>query len=404
MIELWRREPGARAFFGAVSSGALATGAAYIGVMLVAYERFGSAWAATLILLAEFLPGMLAGPLIGAWLDRQDRLRCAIASDLVRAGSLVAMMLLPGAPALFALALVTGCATTVFRPAAFALLPSVVHSERRMAATATWGALHDAGMMIGPALAAGALVLGGAGVLLGATAALFACSAALFSRTTLVSAPERAGDASLVEGAREGLRFVSRDATLRVLVAGTGVIVLAAGMMNVAEVLLAQRDLHVGGTGFAVMVAVFGVGATLGSVASAGSDTLARLKLGYVGGLGLVGAGLLGSALAPSLGWALASFFVTGFGNAFSMIHDRGLIQHLVPGQMLSRTHALTGTIEAWGFFGAALLGGTLGTLLGARGVFAVSGLALLLVAAVAGRALLAQRTLTSPVITNPAV
>jgi hypothetical protein len=56
---------------------------------------------------------------------------------------------------------------------------------------------------------------------------------------------------------------------------------------------------------------------------------------------------------------------------------------------MLSRTHALTGTIEAWGFFAAALLGGTLGTLLGARGVFAAAGIALLLVAAVAGRALL---------------
>ena len=367
--------------------------------MLVAYERFGSAWAATLILLAEFLPGMLAGPLIGAWLDRQDRLRCVIASDVVRAVSLVLMIVLPGAPALLALALVTGFATTVFRPAAFALLPAVVHSERRMAATATWGALHDAGMMIGPALAAGALVLGGAGALLGGTAALFACSALLFSRTKLVSAPERdenAGDASLVDGAREGLRFVRSDRVLRVLVAGTGVIVLAAGMMNVAEVLLAQRDLNVGGTGFAVMVGVFGVGATLGSVASAGSETLARLKLGYIGGLVLVAAGLLGSALAPSLGWALVSFFVTGFGNAFSMTHDRGLLQMLVPGQMLSRTHALSGTIEAWGFCGAALLGGTLAVTLGARGVFAASGIAILLVAAVAGRALL-RRPASAP-------
>ena len=123
--------------------------------MLVAYERFGSAWAATLILLAEFLPGMLAGPLIGAWLDRQDRLRCVIAADVVRAASLAAMIVLPGALPLLGLAFVTGVATTVFRPAAFALLPSVVHDERRMAATATWGAVHDAGMMIGPALAGG---------------------------------------------------------------------------------------------------------------------------------------------------------------------------------------------------------------------------------------------------------
>jgi hypothetical protein len=282
-------------------------------------------------------------------------------------------------------------ASTVFRPAAFALLPSVVHPERRMAATALWGATQDAGLMIGPALAAGALVLGGAPVLLGGTAALFAGSAILFARVKLVSAPARDSDddVSLVAGAREGLRFVASDCVLRVLVCGTGAIVLAAGMMNVAEVLLAQRDLRVGGAGFAAMVAVFGIGATFGSVAAAGSVTLARLTRGYVAGLVLLAAGLLGSALAPSLPFALALFFITGFGNAFSMTHDRGLLQALVPGRMLSRAHALVGTIDAWGMAGAALLGGTLATLLGARGVFAASGLALLLVAAVAARALL---------------
>ena len=402
MIELWRHEPGARAYFAAVAQGALAGGAAYVAVMLGAYERLGSAWAASLILLAELLPAMLFGPLIGAWLDRHDRLRAVIVSDVVRAAALAAMIVAPGAVPMFALAAVIGIAGTFFRPAAFALLPAAVHEERRMAATAAWGALHDAGLMIGPALAAGVLVLGGAPLLLGCTALLFAGSALLFSRVRLIAAPEREEDASLVDGAREGLRFVGRDRVLRVLVAGTGVIVLASGMMNVAEVVLAERDLRVGGAGFAAMVAVFGVGAVLGSLASARSETLAQLKRGYVGGLGILAAGLLASALAPSLGWALAAFFVTGLGSAASMTHDRGLLQQLTPQRMLSRAHALVGTIEAWGFAGAALLGGTLATLLGARGVFAAAGLALLVVTAVAGRSLMRPAP-TPRVVPEPA-
>ena len=44
---------------------------------------------------------------------------------------------------------------------------------------------------------------------------------------------------------------------------------------------------------------------------------------------------------------------------------------------MLSRVYSLNGTIESWGFAGAAVLGGTLASLLGARGVFAASGVAL---------------------------
>jgi MFS family permease len=392
MIELWRREPGARAYFAAVAQGALAGGAAYVAVMLVAYERLGSAWAASVILLAELLPGMLLGPLIGAWLDRHDRLRAVVASDIVRATALAAMIVAPGAVPMFALAAVIGVAGTFFRPAAFALLPAAVHEDRRMAATGAWGALHDAGLMIGPALAAGVLVLGGAPLLLGCTALLFAGSALLFSRVRLVAAPERADSAhSLVDGAREGLRLVGRDRLLRVLVAGTGVIVLASGMMNVAEVVLAEHDLHVGGAGFAAMVAVFGVGAVLGSLISARSRTLAQLKRGYIGGLGVLAIGLLASARAPSVFWALASFFVTGLGSAASMTHDRGLLQLLVPPRMLSRAHALSGTLEAWGFAGAAVLGGTLTTLLGARGVFAAAGLALLVVTAVAARSLLVR-------------
>src|SRR5829696_971089 len=122
MVELWRREPQSRAFFVALAQGALTTGAAYVAVMLIAYERLGSAWAAAAILLAEMLPGMLAGPLIGAWLDRHDRLRCVIAAESTRAVALAAMIVLPGPVALVALAVVTGTATTVFRPAAFALL------------------------------------------------------------------------------------------------------------------------------------------------------------------------------------------------------------------------------------------------------------------------------------------
>lgn len=391
LIDLWRNEKGARAFFVALAQGSLGAGASYVTVMLVAYERLGSAWAASLILLADLLPSMLLGPLIGAWLDRSDRLRCAIVADVLRATALASMFFFGGALPLLAFAVLMGVGNTVFRPAAFALLPSVVSEPRRMVATAAWGAIHDAGTMLGSALAAGALVLGGSTVLLAVNAAMFVASAGLLTRVRLVSVPERdeESDDSLFESTREGLRFVRGDRVLRVLVAGTGVIVLAAGMMNVAEVLLAQCDLKVGGTGFAAMVAVFGIGAVLGSVASAHSNNLSRLKLGYVAGLGVLAAGLLGSALATSLPMALVSFFVTGLGSAASMTHDRGLLQHLVPARMLSRAHALTGTIEAWGFAGAALLGGTIATFLGARRVFAVSGLALLLVTAVAGQILL---------------
>src|SRR3954447_9761372 len=131
MIDLWRSERQARPFFAAITQGALAQGAGYVAVMLIAYERLGSAWAASLILLADIAPSMLLGPLVGAWLDRRDRLRCAIAADALRAAALLAIIVVPGALSLLALAVLIGVGNTIFRPAVFALLPAVVSSERR---------------------------------------------------------------------------------------------------------------------------------------------------------------------------------------------------------------------------------------------------------------------------------
>jgi MFS family permease len=172
-------------------------------------------------------------------------------------------------------------------------------------------------------------------------------------------------------------------------------VTLCAAMMNVAEVLLARRALHVGGDGFAAMVAVFGVGIVAGSLCSARSTGPRQLSVGLAAGLAILGLGLVGSSLAPSLPCALVTFFVTGFGSSVEATHGRGLAQHLVPQRLLSRFHSLNGTLESWGFAGAAVAAGALASLWGARGVFAVSGAAVLLIAAVTAATLV--RRLAAP-------
>ena len=91
----------------------------------MAYDRLGSAWAASLVLLADILPGMVLGPVVGAWLDRRDRRRSAALADGLRAAALAGMIFVPGAAPMLALAVVAGLGNTIFRPAVFGLLPDV---------------------------------------------------------------------------------------------------------------------------------------------------------------------------------------------------------------------------------------------------------------------------------------
>ena len=238
-----------RWFFAAHLQSGLGAGAGYVALLLLAYDRIGSAWAATAVLLADLLPAMLLGPLVGGLVDRTDRLRCAIAADLIRAGAFAGIVLVPSVPALVAFAMVAGVGNAQFRPATSALLPELVGDRRLPAANAVYDVLRNAGLLLGPACAGLVLLMSGPEWVLALNAATFAASALLLAplrRLDSRRAPapfERPARASLRAETAEGLRVILAEPVARTLVATSGAVMLTTGMMNVAELVLAQREL-----------------------------------------------------------------------------------------------------------------------------------------------------------------
>ncbi|HMJ96791.1 MAG TPA: hypothetical protein VK486_13110, partial [Thermoleophilaceae bacterium] len=62
-LDLLRHERVARVYYAVLAQSALGNGAAYIALLVVAYERYRSAWAISLVLLADLAPAMLLGPI-----------------------------------------------------------------------------------------------------------------------------------------------------------------------------------------------------------------------------------------------------------------------------------------------------------------------------------------------------
>src|SRR3712207_9239680 len=92
-LELFTRERRARVFFLALAQSSLGTGAGYVALLLIAYERFESPWAISLVLVADLLPAMVLGPLFGAAADRWSRKWCTIVADATRALAFVGVAL-----------------------------------------------------------------------------------------------------------------------------------------------------------------------------------------------------------------------------------------------------------------------------------------------------------------------
>jgi MFS family permease len=401
--ELWRAERRSRWFFAAHLQGALGVGLGYVALMVFAYERIGSAWAATAVLLADLLPSMFLGAVIGAVADRTSHLGCAIAADIVRAVAIVGLLLVDGVAAMLVLAVVLGTGNALFRPATSALLPALVGRERLTAANAVYGMSRDAGQLLGPALAAGVLLFTGPEALLAINATTFLLSALLLTRLRGVGRPAEVSGETLLSDTRAGIRAVMRDRMTRTLMCTSGAVVMVAGTMNVAELVLAQRELGAGSSGFALLVCAYGCGLVGGSLLGASDTDEDGLRRRYLLGLVLLGAGLAGSAVAPVVGVAMATFAISGLGNGLFVVSDRVLLQRIVPDRLHGRAFGLLDAVDSWGFGMAVLAGGALASSYGGRTTFALAGAGTLLVWLTAARVLRRTHPVLRPALATGA-
>ncbi len=79
--------------------------------------------------MAEILPAVLIGLLLGSLVDRLSRRGLMIGADLLRCAVFCALPFAPGAAAIVALAFVAGIGTGFFRPAVYAGLPNLVSDD-----------------------------------------------------------------------------------------------------------------------------------------------------------------------------------------------------------------------------------------------------------------------------------
>jgi MFS family permease len=391
-LDLLRHERVARAYYAVLAQSALGNGAGYIALLVVAYERFHSAWAISLILVADLVPAGLFGPVLGAAADRWSRRGCLIASDVLRGAAFLGIGLVDGFPATIALALLAGVGTGLFNPASLAAIPSLVRPERLPAATALFGAITDLGFILGPALAALLLLLGGPDVILFANAATFALSAAVLSRLPFGAAPAQRDEAGprpgLLREAREGLAALTGMAAVRTVVVASGAMLLAAGLFNVAELPFAKDELDAGDAGFGALTAVYGLGFVAGSLSGSRGGEPALLKTRFLGGLALVGAGFIACAIAPVFVAAIPAFAIAGIGNGLLLVYERLIIQTTVDDALMARVFGVRDGLSAWAFATAFLAAGGLIEAFGVRAVLAIAGGGALLVWAISRIAL----------------
>lgn len=367
-------------------------------------------------LIAAFftIPWLLFALPVGVIIDRSDRRKVLVISDLCRAllvGALTAVVAFGEVQIwmLWILAFGLGVGEVFFDSGSQTILPAIVPDAQLEHANGFFYATEVAtntfiGMPLGGALIAIAVWLP-----FGVDAASFVLAATLAATLrgtfTPSAAPSKASATSLLADMRGGVRWLVDHALLRSLVIVVTLMNLAFAATQATFVLFAKDELHLSDRVFGPLLAIIGVGSLLA---------------GLTGGRVIAAVGrrrtMIAAAIVPATTSTLIGLFprvwlvialtaLQAFATTIWSILAVSLRQQVVPSELFGRVNSIYRWISTGAMPLGALFGAVLASAYGLRApYFAAAGLLLLATLVIAARMTTRALRLPPPVHETPSV
>jgi MFS family permease len=342
------------------------------------YTTTRSALSITYVGIASFLPTILIGLFAGAFVDRSNRRRVMIACDLSRAlivAVIPVWMIFRGFDLALVIAVTLGVNvfSTVFRPAARAIMPRIVRCEWIPDSNGLMSASESLASSAALALGGALIVAVGASVSLFYNSVTYLVSAVMIfliivpssssvhnearggSKLDAASAAPSAtipaamdgsqasgdgsssGKTSFVAEVKEGMRFMLQHKGILEMTLVSSFINFFFMMSLNFLVVYATKFLVGGGFVYGLLLASYSLGSAVGSL------ILGRLNPLRYAGKALItiniafGFSTLALVFFRSVAFAGSMLFATGFSIGLSVALYFSLIQTLVPGNLLGR-------------------------------------------------------------------
>jgi len=375
-----------RLLFGATAASGIGNWLAVIALQVDVYDRTHSGWWVGALLIANILPAVFVGLLLGPLVDSLSRKWLIIASDVGRLAVFVLLPFATSAPEVVALAVVAGIGNAFFRPAVLAGVPNLVSEGELGSANALLQVVEWTTTALGPLLGGALVAASGPNLAYLVNAATFGVSAALVA---LIPAALLQSDRPIGRGRwsdlAEGYSIVRHTRALRCVLVVWSIVMAASGIVNVAEIFLARESFSAGDFGFGLLWAGSGLGLVIGGLA-AGPLIERNLGAAYVRFLAIFGIGMACAAAAPNVWIATVAMVLEGFGNGGAVVANITLVQRGAPDRVRGRAFTLIMSANYAALGLSFVIAGPLTNAYGARWAYLVAAGASLVAASVAVR------------------
>lgn len=270
--------------FGLLWTGGLisATGdwALFIALPIYVYRLTGSALATSGMFVAGLLPFLLLGSVAGVFVDRWDRKRAMVVSNLLLTVVLLPLLVVHSAQLVwivYVVAFVESAVVQFFSPAEHAMLPTVVGEEHLVEANSLGALNRNLARLIGPSLGGVVAAFSGLGAVTLLDASSFVLAAGMIALVTVSGRVTKTGRVDVVEEAasswravwREwlaGLALVRRERFIAVMLAVAGIASLGEGVFAVMFVVWVRKVLGGGALELGWFMTAQAVGGLLGGL------------------------------------------------------------------------------------------------------------------------------------------
>jgi MFS transporter, DHA3 family, macrolide efflux protein len=341
-----------------------------VALTIVVYNNTKSPLDVAFIGVAFVFASVLFSLAAGAMVDRYERRKLMVTSDLVRAASLallIAYMVLFGfdLAAVLMVAFVLGSFTTLFQPAERALTPEVVGEEQIANANALVQTSNSLLQFTANSVGGIMVVVAGALVAFGLNVATFLVSAMLIAGVVgFASKRERrsrgGGGTSMVQDIREGFSYIAHNRGLLELTLSAGAGNFFLSMVFQFFVVYAENTLHGNGATFGILSGLFALGWAPGAYATTRFRAVRHAGMVWIVAGVLIGGCFVAMYLLPFFIPALVSVFIAGLLLGLTNTTWLTAVQLIVPSEMQGRYFGL----DQLGSFAVIPVGQVLGGLL----------------------------------------
>lgn len=278
----------------------------------------GSVMLVGLSFISGMLPALVLGPIAGVFVDRLDRRKVMILSDVFRGVLTLSLLTVREASQLWIVYLASfliSCLGQFFGPARGAVLPLVVTDPRDwLSANGAMRILQTVGMLAGPALAGVTIGAWGERVAFVADGASFLLSAAAVWTMHVPHTVQRTGATvrSVWLDLKDGMAYLFGNRTTLGVMICMAIATTGFATVNMIWIPYLQKTYQVGASGLGIADTALGLGMLLSGLLVGQIARWVSKTVMSAGGMLLTGVLYASIVILPAFGWIIVWQFVAG--------------------------------------------------------------------------------------------